>query len=167
LRELHEGASTDTSALIEVPPKSAVARVAPWLLPVAILGAVVAGFFLRGSDVTVNNILKWIVVNGTLAALGAGVALAHPLTILLAFVAAPITSLIPVVGVGLFTGILEAVLKKPRVLDFEGLNDDLATLKGFYRNRVTHVLVVFLLSSLGSVFGTFLGGIPLFASLFG
>ena len=106
-------------------------------------------------------------MNGTLAALGSVIALAHPLTVLLAFVAAPITSLIPVIGVGLFTGILEATLKKPRVLDFESLNEDLTTLKGFYKNRVTHVLVVFMLSSIVSSIGTFVGGIPLFTSLFG
>jgi pheromone shutdown-related protein TraB len=168
LKRLQEGdASPDVEDLNIIPSKGIVSRSLPWLLPVAIIGAIVAGFFLRGSEVTLNNILKWIVVNGTLAALGSVIALAHPLTILLAFIAAPITSLIPVIGVGLFTGILEATLKKPRVLDFEGLNEDLATLKGFYRNRVTHVLVVFMLSSIGSSIGTFVGGIPLFTSLFG
>jgi pheromone shutdown protein TraB len=110
---------------------------------------------------------KWVMINGTLAALGSIIALAHPLTVILSFVAAPVTSLIPVIGVGFFTGILEAVLKKPRVSDFESLNDDLATLRGFYRNRVTHVLVVFMLSSLGSVIGTFIGSVPLIAALFG
>ena len=168
LTDLHEGkAAADVSALKEIPPKSIASKTIPWLLPIAIVGAVVAGFFFRGSDVTMSNIVKWIVVNGTLSAVGSILALAHPFTVILAFVAAPITSLIPVIGVGLFTGILEAVLKKPRVLDFESLNDDLATFKGFYKNRVTHVLVVFMLSSLGSSIGTFIGGIPLFASLFG
>ena len=168
LTDLHEGkAAADVSALNEIPPKSIASKTIPWLLPIAIVGAVVAGFFFRGTDVTMSNIVKWIVVNGTLSAVGSILALAHPFTVILAFVAAPITSLIPVIGVGLFTGILEAVLKKPRVLDFESLNDDLATFKGFYKNRVTHVLVVFMLSSLGSSIGTFIGGIPLFASLFG
>ena len=168
LKRLHEGSvSPDIDHLNIIPTKGIVARSLPWLLPIAIIGAIIAGFFLRGSEVTINNILKWIVVNGTLAALGSVIALAHPLTILVAFIAAPITSLIPVIGVGLFTGVLEATLKKPRVLDFEGLNEDLATLKGFYRNRVTHVLVVFMLSSIGSSIGTFVGGIPLFTSLFG
>ncbi|HUV07355.1 MAG TPA: TraB/GumN family protein [Spirochaetia bacterium] len=168
LRELDAGnRSMDLDFLEVIPKKSLMARTLPWLLPLAIIGAVIAGFLLRGSAITFNNLVKWIIVNGTLASLGSVIALANPLTILVAFIAAPITSLIPVIGVGLFTGLTEAALKKPRVLDFENLNQDLASLKGFYRNRVTHVLVVFFLSSIGSSIGTFIGGIPLFTSLFG
>ena len=168
LRALHEGEpASDLQALSRVPPKGTVSRLAPWLIPIVILGAMVAGFVLRGSDVTLSNIFKWVLINGTLASVGSVVALAYPLTVLLAFVAAPFTSLVPVVGVGLFTGVLEAALRRPRVMDFEKLNDDLATMRGFFRNRFTHVLVVFFLSSVGSAVGTFLGGIPLVASLFG
>jgi len=168
LEALHRNrADRDLSALERVPPKGWVAKSLPWILPAAIIGAIVAGFFVRGPEVTLHNILKWVVVNGTLAALGSVIALAHPLTILLAFAAAPITSLIPVIGVGIFTGILEATLRKPRVLDFESLPDDLGTWRGFFRNRFTHVFVVFFLSSVGSSVGTFIGGIPLFTSLFG
>ena len=133
----------------------------------AIVGAIVAGFIFRGSDVTLPHIYRWILINGTLSAVGALAALAHPLTIALAFVAAPFTSLVPVIGVGILTGILEGTLRKPRVLDFENLHEDIASFKGFFRNRFTHVLIVFMLSNIGSSIGTFIGGIPLFASLFG
>ena len=108
----------------------------------------------------------WVLVNGTLSAVGSLIALAHPLTIVLSFVAAPITSMNPTIGVGIFTGVLEGFLRKPRVIDFEHLNDDITSIKGFYRNRVTHTLVVFFLSSLGSSIGTFIG-IPFLASLLG
>ncbi|MBR4436253.1 MAG: TraB family protein, partial [Spirochaetales bacterium] len=93
-------------------------------------------------------------VNGCLAALGALLALAHPLTILISFVGAPITSLNPTIGVGMLAGIVEAVLRKPRVKDFEDLSDDIMTFKGFFRNRITHILIVLLLSSVGSAIGT-------------
>ena len=86
---------------------------------------------------------------------------------MLAFVAAPFTSLVPVIGVGILTGILEGTLRKPRVRDFENLHQDITSLKGFFKNRFTHVLIVFMLSNIGSSIGTFIGGIPLFASLFG
>ena len=99
----------------------------------------------------------WILVNGTLSAAGALLALAHPITILASFAAAPITSMNPTIGVGIVTGLLEAILRKPRVRDFETLHDDILKLKGFYRNRITHILVVFLLSSIGSAIGTFIG----------
>jgi len=168
LKDLHEGkVSDDISELDEVPKKKPIMKSLPWIIPVAIVGAIVAGFITRGSDVTLPHIYRWILINGTLSALGALAALAHPLTIVLAFVAAPFTSLVPVIGVGILTGILEGTLRKPRVRDFENLHEDIASLKGFFRNRFTHVLIVFMLSNIGSSIGTFIGGIPLFASLFG
>ena len=106
----------------------------------------------------------WVLVNGTLSAAGALLALAHPLTIVLSFLAAPLTSLNPTIGVGIVAGLLEAVLRKPRVKDFESLHEDIASIKGFYRNRFTHILLVFFLSSIGSSIGTFIG-IPWLTSL--
>jgi pheromone shutdown-related protein TraB len=168
LQKLHEGtASEDIAELDEVPPKSPLTRSLPWIVPVAILGAIAAGFITRGSDVTLPHIYRWILINGSLSAVGAIIALAHPLTIVLAFVAAPFTSLVPVIGVGILTGILEGTLRKPRVLDFENLHEDIASFRGFFRNRFTHVLIVFMLSNIGSSIGTFIGGVPLIASLFG
>jgi pheromone shutdown-related protein TraB len=168
LKELQKGTvSDDTSDLNRIPPKSMFAKVIPWILPVAIIGAIVAGFILRGSDVTLQNIYKWVLFNGSLAALGAVASLSHPFTIVLAFVAAPFTSLVPVVGVGIFTGILEAALRKPKVVDFENLHDDITSIRGFFKNRITHILIVFFLTNIGSTIGTFIGGIPLFTSLFG
>jgi pheromone shutdown-related protein TraB len=156
----------DVDELNQVPPKKLPAKILPWAVPIIIVGAIAAGFIIRGSETTLNLTYKWIIINGALAAIGAIAALAHPLTILLAFVAAPFTSLIPVIGVGIPTGILEGTLRKPRVGDLESLPDDIATFKGFFKNRFTHVLIVFVLTSIGSVFGTFIGGIPLVASLF-
>ncbi len=101
---------------------------------------------------------SWIIWNGALAAIGTLLAAGHPLTILAAFVGAPITSLCPLVGVGLVAGIVQAAIKKPKVRDMETLMDDAATLKGFYSNRITRVLLVFVLSSLGSSIGTFAAG---------
>ena len=168
LQDLHTGhASEDIAELDVVPPKNPIMKSLPWIVPIAILGAIVAGFITRGSAVTLPHIYRWILINGTLSAIGALAALAHPLTIVLAFVAAPFTSLVPVIGVGILTGILEGALRKPRVRDFENLHEDIASLKGFFRNRFTHVLIVFMLSNIGSSIGTFIGGVPLFASLFG
>lgn len=99
--------------------------------------------------------MRWVLVNGTLSAIGALIALAHPVTIIASFVAAPITSMNPTIGVGIVTGLLEAVVRKPRVLDFENLQRDILSVRGFFRNRVTHVLLVFFFSSLGSAIGTF------------
>jgi pheromone shutdown-related protein TraB len=168
MKALESGsAEKDLTKINEIPPKGIISKILPWIIPAAIIGAIIANFFLRGTDIVMNNTIKWIVLNGGLSAIGSIIALAHPFTILLAFAAAPITSLIPVVGVGMFTGLLEAALKKPKVGDFENLHDDLTTIKGAYKNRFVHILIVFALSSVGSTIGTFLGGIPFFTSLFG
>ena len=68
-------------------------------------------------------------------------------------------------GVGLVTGIVQAAVKKPKVKDMESLMDDAATIKGFYSNRITRVLLVFVLSSLGSSIGTFAAGATIVKAL--
>ena len=148
---------TSRPDLAQVPPRGIVARIIPWLIPAAVVGLLVAGFLKNGLDLSLTMLSRWVLVNGTLSAIGALVALAHPVTVIVAFVGAPITSMNPTVGVGLFTGLIEAIVRKPRVADFEGLADDITSLRGFMRNRITHILVVFMLSSIGSIVGTFVG----------
>ena len=162
---LHEQRThSDLADLDIIPPPGKVARIVPWAVPAAILGLVVVGFVRSGWELSLSMLWKWFLVNGTLSALGALLALAHPLTILMAFAAAPITSMNPTIGVGMFTGILEAALRKPRVVDFQNLHRDTTTIKGFFRNRFTHILLVFFLSSVGSSIGTFVA-IPYLTSL--
>jgi pheromone shutdown-related protein TraB len=144
-------------ALDHVPPRGWVSRVLPWSLPALFVGLVGYGFLRAGAELTIQKLTQWILVNGSFAALGCLAALAHPVTILSAFVAAPITSINPTIGVGLVAGLVQAFMRKPRVVDFEHLAEDITRLRGILRNRVTHVLVVFFLSSVGSAIGTFVG----------
>jgi pheromone shutdown protein TraB len=113
---------------------------------------------LQGIDTLKSMGLAWILGNGICAAIGSLIALARPQTILISFLAAPITSLNPTIGVGFVTGLLEYLFRKPKVEDLENLSADTGSLKGWYRNRVTRVLLVFFLSSLGSSIGTFWAG---------
>ena len=129
-----------------------------WAIPVLIVALIAAGFYFGGKKMGGQFVGSWIIWNGALAAIGTIIAAGHPLTILVAFLGAPITSLCPLVGVGLLTGIVQALVKKPKVRDMETLSDDAATVKGFYSNRITRVLLVFVLSSLGSSIGTFAAG---------
>jgi pheromone shutdown-related protein TraB len=145
--------STDVSRLDELPPKSAAGRILPWAIPGLIVALFAAGFLRAGWGMSSTMLLRWLIIHGGLAAVGSLIALAHPLTILLAFVAAPIGTLNPFGKIGLFTGVAEAFLRKPRVKDVESLSEDVATFKGFYTNRVTHILVVFFLSTLGAAIG--------------
>lgn len=165
--EMAEGKRSSSTADIEtVPPKKLFGKIAPWIIPAAIVGLFIFGIYRSGFDTILEMGKIWILANGVLAALGALAALAHPLTILISFVGAPITSLNPTIGVGMVAGLLEYVFRTPRVLDMENLNTDILSLKGWYRNRVTRILLVFFLSSLGSSVGTFLA-IPWLTSIAG
>jgi len=156
-------ASTDVSELEELPKPSPWGKILGWAFPVAIVGLIAAGFFKSGTEASLALLLRWILFNGTLAALGSALCLAHPLTILLSFVSAPIATLNPFVGVGLFAGLSEAFLRKPRVSDFESLTEDVTSLRGFYRNRITHILLIFFASSIGGMIGNFIA-LPILAS---
>jgi pheromone shutdown-related protein TraB len=167
LEELDAGReSADTSDIAEVPARGWAGRVLPWVIPAALVALFVAGFFKSGLRMSLEMALKWLIANGGLAALGSLLALAHPLTILVGFVGAPVATLNPFIGIGLFTGAVEAFLRKPRVSDFERLQQDITSLKGFYTNRVTRILLVFFLSSIGGMIGNFIA-IPWIGSLLG
>ena len=141
----------------EVPKKSVAGKIFAWLIPAIIVVLIAAGFIYGGSQLGSKMILNWILWNGTSAALLTLLAAGHPLVILAAFISAPITSLCPFIGCGFVTAILQAILCKPRVQDMETLPDDIS-LKGFYKNRILRVLLVFILSSMGSSVATFVSG---------
>ena len=155
--------SPDVTDIESVPPASRWTKAAGWLIPALIVVLIGLGFFRSGSAASLSMVLRWILLNGSLAALGSALCLAHPLTILVSFLLAPVATLNPFVGIGLFAGVAEAYLRKPRVQDFERLTEDVASLKGFYRNRVTHILLIFFLSSIGGMIGNFIA-LPLLAS---
>jgi pheromone shutdown-related protein TraB len=157
LELIHSGQQKpDLEALSTVPPKSTLSRVLPWLIPALVLGLISWGFVRSGWDGGLQMLLRWILVNGTLSGVGAIIALAHPLNILVSILAAPFTSMNPTIGVGFVSGLLEAVLRKPRVADFESLQTDISSIRGFYRNRITRILLVFFFTTLGSAIGTFI-----------
>lgn len=151
---LHGQVSTDTAKIEKIPPKKWWGKALPWVLPAVIVALFVTGIVRSGLQTGLEMSLVWILTNGVLASFGALVALAHPLTIMVSFVGAPITSLNPTIGVGMVAGLLEYLFRTPRVVDMESLNTDIASLKGWYRNRVTRILLVFFLSSVGSSVGT-------------
>ncbi len=152
--------------LDRVPPPARWVRWIPWLVVAAVLGGFAAGW-MRSPALGWAMVGDWVLINGTLSALGALVAGAHPLTVLTAFVAAPITSLNPTIGAGMVTAAVEVMLRRPRVEDFHRLREDTTRLAGWRRNRVARTLLVFLLSTLGSAVGTYVAGFRIFGRLAG
>ena len=156
---------SDCSDIDFVPKKTVAGKIASWIIPILIVTLIVLGFIFGGKKTGTDMLKTWILNNSILAAIGTLIAGGHPLTILAAFIAAPITSLCPAVGVGLVTGIVQAFVGKPKVEDMENIQNDSNSLKGFYRNRILKVLLVFVLSSLGSAIGTFTAGTTLVISI--
>ena len=141
--------------LESLPPPSRWSRIWPWLIPAAVVALIAWGFIHGGAERGVDSIAIWVGVNGALAALGAGLARAHPLTVLSAFVAAPITSLNPAIAAGWVAGLVQAWIRPPSVGDFESLPQSLESFRGFLQNPVARILLVVVTTNLGSSLGTF------------
>ncbi len=157
LQKLDSGEiDSDVSSIDIVPPPSRLAKSAGWIVPAVIVLLIAVGFLRSGTQASLSLMLRWILLNGSLAAIGSALCLAHPGTIAVSFLMAPIATLNPLVGIGLFAGVAEAYLRKPTVQDFERLSDDVMSVKGFYKNKVTHILLVFFLSSIGGMIGNFI-----------
>ncbi|MBA2483835.1 MAG: conjugal transfer protein TraB, partial [Nitrosomonas sp.] len=118
-------------------------------------------------EIGVSMLVDWVLINGGLSALGAAIAFAHPLTIITAFLAAPLTSLNPTIGAGMVVAAVETFIRKPTVSDFNQLRKDATHLKGWWRNQVTRILLIFLLSTLGSAIGTYVAGFRIYERLGG
>jgi pheromone shutdown-related protein TraB len=146
----------DTRALEQLPPKGKSIGIFKWLSPAVIVALFVAGFFFGGAKAGTDMIAWWILANGVLAGLGAIIALAHPATILSSILAAPLTSLNPMIAAGWVSGLVEAFSRKPKVKDLERLPEDILSLRGFWKNNVTRILLVVIFTNLGSSLGTFI-----------
>jgi pheromone shutdown-related protein TraB len=146
----------DTRALEQLPPKGKSIGILKWLIPVTIVALFIAGFFYGGKEAGTDMIVWWILANGLLAGVGAIIALAHPATIISSIVAAPLTSLNPMIAAGWVSGLVEAFSRKPKVKDLERLPEDIMSVRGFWKNNVTRILLVVVFTNLGSSLGTFI-----------
>lgn len=155
----------DVDKISKIPPKSIAGKLVAWIIPAIIIALIVAGFIYGGAKAGTQILTTWFLWNGIPAALLSIAALAHPITIIVAFVAAPFTSLCPFIGIGFCTAIVQAIVCKPKVSDMETLQDDVSSVKSFYKNRILRILLVFILSSVGSSLGTFIGGSNIIAKL--
>ena len=153
-------AKIDIERLNQIPPKGKLFGILKWVIPLGILVLFVLGFYYGGTHAGTNMITWWVMANGILAGLGAVIALAHPFTIMSSILAAPLTSLNPMIAAGWVSGLVEAFLRKPKVRDFENLPNDIISIRGFWKNKITRILLVVVFTNLGSSIGTFVA-IPL------
>ncbi len=166
-RYLSQGMSDPASEiekLAAIPGPSLWPKLIPWGILLLVLSGFAIGFS-RSPELGWRLVTIWVVINGGLAALGAVAARAHPVTVLTALLAAPLTSLNPAVAAGMVSGLVESWLRKPRISDLERLHADAMTVRGWYANPATRILLVFLLCNLGSAIGTWVAGFQIFDAL--
>ncbi len=148
----------DLTALSQQPAGSRVPVIIGWAIPLMIL-ALIAYTFIVHPAAGIQQSINWVLWTGSFAALGAALALGHPLAILAAFVAAPLTTLHPLLAAGWFAGLAQAYIRRPNVREFENLSEDIYSLKGFWNNKVTRILLIVTFANIGASIGTIIGGI--------
>ena len=152
--------------LEEVPNKKRVPWITLVILAVVIAG-IALGFWRGGMSMGADLLLQWALYTGGLSGLGALVAGSHPLSILTAVMVAPFKPFRLSVPTGAFAALMEVHMRKPAYADFLNLRDDAQTARGWYRNRVSRVMLTFLLTNLGSIAGVWLAGLQIFHKLQG
>ncbi|MBF0229719.1 MAG: TraB/GumN family protein [Desulfamplus sp.] len=145
----------DISKLEELPEPDLFTKTLKWLIPGLIVVLFAAGFFMKGSETGTDMIWLWIGINGLFAGIGSLVALAHPYSIISAMIAAPITILHPMIAAGWVSGLVEAITRKPKVRDLESIPIDIMSVRGFWRNSVTRILLVVVFTNIGATIGAF------------
>ena len=161
----HLGTEIDIREISKVQKGTNMAKILGFAIPLIFIAAFIFIFLTKGTDVTITALIYWFLANGILSALGVLIARGHPLSILTAFLAAPLTSLHPFFAAGWVAGYVEARIKNPKVKDFENLRN-LNSLGDFTKNQVTKILLVVAAANLGSTLGTLIA-FPLIASLLG
>lgn len=152
------GKTFDLLDLEIIPPARLSSKIISFSIPALVIGMILWASFSSGdTHFSMHLVSYWILITGGLSAIGAAIALAHPLTIFTAFVAAPFTTLHPLLAAGWFAGLSEAYFRQPQVKDLESISEDVLSLRGIWRNGVSRVLLVVCLSNLGSALGAILG----------
>ncbi|MFP7753470.1 TraB/GumN family protein [Thermodesulfobacteriota bacterium B35] len=166
MRVIGEDHADELAEIDTIPPVSRAWKVLGWSIPAAIILSVIAIGFRHGAGEAGSNALYWVLANGIPSAIGALFAWAHPATILSAFAAAPITSLTPVIGAGYVCAFVQVMTRPPVVREFEAVGHDIATVRGWWQNKLLRVFLVFILTGVGSAIGTWVGGYRIFTNLF-
>ena len=163
---IEQQVSVDLEELNYIPPVSPIWKMVGWSIPLLIVGSIAWIGWQKGADAAGDNALFWILANGIPSGIGGILAMAHPLTILTAFASAPFTSLTPVIGVGYVTAFVQAYLQPPIVKDFQTVAEDIAIPGRWWKSRLLRVFLAFLLPTIGSIIGTWVGGTRIVSNLF-
>ncbi|HEX2944672.1 MAG TPA: TraB/GumN family protein [Clostridia bacterium] len=157
--------SQDMNSISAIPPKNPAAKIVGWLIPAAVIALLLYAFFVN-IQTGLEQLSAWVLWTGILAALFTALSRAHPLSIITSLIAAPFTTINPVLACGWFTGLVEATIRKPTVQDIQRVPEDIFSFKGFFKNRFLRIILVVFMANLGASIGTFVAGADIFRNLF-
>jgi pheromone shutdown-related protein TraB len=157
---------SERAVLEVIPPPGRVLRILPWAVVAIILTGFALGF-ARSPELGLRLVTEWVIINGSLTAIGALLARAHPVTVITALLAAPLTSLNPTIGAGMVTAAVQTTVSPPHMSDFDSVREQITQLKGWWTNRVARILLVFVFCTIGSASGTYIAGFRIFEQLVG
>jgi pheromone shutdown-related protein TraB len=156
----------DLEEIQKIPKSSSVIKYIGWGIPLIIFLSILYIGLTKGIDEAGDNILFWILANGIPCGIGTLISLAHPITIIVAFTAAPFTSLTPVIGAGYVAAFVQAYIQPPIVKEFESVSDDINKIAKWWSNRLLKIFLVFILAGLGSALGTYVGAYEIIKNVF-
>ena len=164
LQENQEPDKERMMALNHIAPRHPAWKGVKWGIPVLMLGMFV-WIASQGDLASLKEAaITWLALNAALAALGALIARGHPLAILTAAIASPITSLNPMLAAGWFAGLVQLKVAAPSTKDLQDFLR-LDQLSLFWKNKVGRVLLVTALANLGSTAGAWIAGSAIIGSL--
>jgi pheromone shutdown-related protein TraB len=126
-----------------------------WGIPILFMGILAWIFITQGSELSIQFIGFWVLGHGILAGLGALIGGAHWKTVLGVFATAWLAALHPLVAAGWIAAAMETKVHSPSMKDFTSL-DKLNSVGDFRKNRVTQILLITVLTNVGSMAGTIL-----------
>lgn len=153
----HFDDTIDREALTTLKPPSRWVSALKWVIPTLVLLAFWYGYQQQGEKSLQELLTAWVLPNMIFASLFAAIAGAKLPTIAVAGLSSPLTSLNPLLNVGIPVGFCEAWLRKPTVADAEQISEDVQSVRGFYRNAFTRTLLVVMMTIFGSAVGAWVG----------
>lgn len=155
----------DMDEITSIPADSKGWKIFGWSIPLLISGSIAAIAVTQGAEAAGENAMIWFLANAIPSGIGALVALGHPLTVVTAALSAPFTSLTPLIGAGYVAAFAQLWAQPPRVSDFGTIGDDLSVPRRWWQSRLLRIFLVFVLTTLGSLLGTWGGGFGVLRNL--
>jgi len=164
-KRLENKERADIEEITSIPADGKVWKIIGWSVPLVIVGSIIAIAVTQGPEAAGENAMIWFLANAIPSGIGAMIALGHPFTIVAAAISAPFTSLSPLIGAGYVAAFTQLWARPPRVGDFRTVGDDFAIPSRWWKSRLMQVFLVFILTTLGSLIGTYTGGFGVLSNL--